>query len=258
MDSELRYNLKSRSEEEEIITGKPYPEDFGTSVEKVYKYVKARDAISNKEYPMWQRILWTFLGAFAIGLIMELIYSDIYITLFFAVISGCVAYYCGREFFFKIKEYQLLKMDANSAEGVYLTALRTWLENEYKKAQKALLDEEKEYLENPWTIHSKGPLVQLFPQLSSATIIRNDSAPENTPDGYLMKGITTSGDEIVLTLWFGKDNRTSTASMMSSSIHISLKSRGSKVYLHSAQCIDASRNGIRKTFLVWQFENLRF
>ena len=165
-------------------------------------------------------------------------------------IEVCVSSHCKIMIWWPFNSYYL-SFPRRKRNSKQMTWPHLW-------AQKAILDEEKEYLENPWTIHSKGPLVQLFPQLSSATIIRNDSAPENTPDGYLMKGITTSGDEIVLTLWFGKDNRTSTASMMSSSIHISLESRGSKVDLHSAQCIDASRNGIRKIFLVWQFESLRF
>lgn len=144
----------------EVLPGKPYPEDFGTTVEKVRVFIDNYwDKRDTK--PIWAfLILSTLVGAILLGGLFYFFYENTIIAIMFAALGGWLGYTIYLSLFKKGISSSLRKMQLNSPEGIYLTALELWQEREQKKSLEQYRTEEKDYQENPWIITKSG----LFPE----------------------------------------------------------------------------------------------
>lgn len=145
---------------DKIVTGKPYPEDFGTTVEEVRVFINNYWDKRDTKPVLVFHILITLVGAILLGGLFYFFYENTIITIMFAALGGWLGYAAYKSLFNKGLSSSLHKMLLNSPEGIYLAALELWQKREDKKNLEQFRAEEKAYQDNPWIVTESG----LFPE----------------------------------------------------------------------------------------------
>jgi len=125
--------VENKPEGDEAVPGKPYPQEFGTSKDKVRGFINNYWDKRDEKPRLFFQIICALAGAVLLGVLFHFFYNNTTITLMFAALGGWLGYTAFMSFFRKSIREDLLKMMSNTPEGVYLSALELWTRKEFKE-----------------------------------------------------------------------------------------------------------------------------
>ena len=235
--------------EAERIPGKPYPEDFGTNLKRVYAFIEEYWAERDRRPMKAFLIIAIVVGAFLLGFLFYLFYEHYIIFIMFATLGGYLGYAAYMSIFHRRKRAGLNKLQLNTPEGVYLRALELWTERKRKEDIAAIRAHEEELKKNPWIITD----LSLFPE-DPLYPTEGTIEPILDENGVIIDyqfDYPTIMTHMTFPIWYSKNEPTGIDTLII--VQHSIEKYGKYVDINKATRITAHRklDGINTQFLKW-------
>lgn len=247
--SDIKFYLREISNDSQKVPGKPYPEDFGTSIANVYAFIHKDEEERERKPTLWLQIVSGILGAIILGLAFDAFYHETQITIMFGVLGAFIGVIGFNALFRKIQTNKRNSLMANTPEGVYISALKIWAAKKEKEDLTAAQAYWKDLEDNPWIITERSlfPEDPLFPTEGSIEPILDENGEIID---YQFDYLVTER-HMTFPIWYFEKNPTGIN--MTYIVQHSIEEKGKYVDINKAICLTAHRkkDGKDVQFLKW-------